>query len=84
METWLIPRYSCNYTMKVQKEYRVREYKQKNQKKKKCKPLDPVKLPILSIKAQKQNLKKTCTKTHIFTSDRTTWKYDMGNRGKKN
>ena len=43
--------------MKVQKEYRVREYQQKNKNKTKCNPLDPVKLPILLIKAQKQNSK---------------------------
>jgi len=44
--------------MKVQKEYRVREYQQKNKNKTKCNPLDAVKLPILLIKAQKQNSKK--------------------------
>jgi hypothetical protein len=51
--------------MKVQKGYRERECQQKRAKKN-CKPLDPVKLPILSIKAQKQNSKMTCTKGHIY------------------
>ena len=47
--------------MEVQKVYRASEYQQKNPQKKEMQTFrDPMKLPILSIKAQKQNLKTTC------------------------
>ena len=60
--------------MKVQKVYRASEYQQKNPQKKEMQTFrDPMKLPILSIKAQKQNLKTTCTNVEDAWQCFTTW-----------